>query len=149
MTFESNLECDYSEDLEKAEETIKKLQAELADYHDAEKFVADPPHDYSCCGCVAILRVKIARYEAEMDEWNLTSAAIEKELTFEAENKELQADLIEARMDLVAQNCTIQDGSLDSMAITANAIAMRFLAKHDKIIIEKEYGRRVIGHWVK
>ena len=35
---------------------IEKLQAELGEYRDAEKFVDDPPHDQECCGCVAILR---------------------------------------------------------------------------------------------
>ena len=35
-----------------------ELQAELDDYHNAEKFVADPPHDEICCGCVSLKKVQ-------------------------------------------------------------------------------------------
>jgi len=38
------------------------LESQLAAYKDAEKFVADPPHDQECCGCVAILREQLAAY---------------------------------------------------------------------------------------
>lgn len=61
------------------------------------------------------------------------------------ENKELKEHLI----DITNQSCLGQDGKLDSMALSTNADAMRLLAKYGEIIIEKEYGRRVIGHWSK
>jgi len=41
----------------------EQLKEELEDYHNAEKFVADPPHDQVCCGCVPILRVQNKRLE--------------------------------------------------------------------------------------
>ena len=71
----------------------------------------------------------------------------EKNIRLQAEKKRLLEQLIEVNMELVAQDCVMQDGSLDSTAITTYADAMRFLAKHGKITIEKEYGRRVIGYW--
>ncbi len=50
----------------KMSDHIVKLQVELVEYHDAEKIVADPPHDQECCGCVAILRKRIVELEAEL-----------------------------------------------------------------------------------
>lgn len=46
----------------------KQLQDELDDYHNAEKFVNDPPHDQVCCGCVAILRKQIQQLKVELKE---------------------------------------------------------------------------------
>jgi len=64
-------------------------------------------------------------------------------------------DVIEALIDMVQQHCLIQDHKhgedvdvLDSMALSANADAMRLLARLGKLVIKNEYGRRVIGHWV-
>ena len=47
------------------QEQIEQLKAELDEYHDAEKFVNDPPHDQICCGCVAILRKQKTQLQAE------------------------------------------------------------------------------------
>jgi len=66
-----------------------------------------------------------------------------------SENERLKEEIIELNKEIVSQNCAMQDGSLDSMAITTNALAMRFLAEKGIIIIEKEYGRRVIGRWAE
>jgi len=46
-----------------------ELQAELDDYHNAEKFVADPPHDEICCGCVGILRKQLKDVQTELEEY--------------------------------------------------------------------------------
>jgi hypothetical protein len=45
---------------------IAELESQLAAYHEAEKIVADPPHDQECCGCVAILRKQLT---AKTCEW--------------------------------------------------------------------------------
>ena len=47
---------------------IKRLKAQLDSYHDAEKFVAAPPHDQECCGCVAILRKQNTDLKAQLDK---------------------------------------------------------------------------------
>ena len=57
-------------------------------------------------------------------------------------------DLLEALIDMVAQHCAAADGSLDSRASSTNAFAMRVLAQEGKVIIEDDYGRRVIARWV-
>ena len=52
--------------------------------------------------------------------------------------------------DMVNQHCTVENKGqtyLDSMALSANADAMRLLAKHNRIVITSEYGRRVIAKW--
>lgn len=67
----------------------------------------------------------------------------------QAENEKLKEELIEIHREFVAQNCTMRDGKLDSMALSINARTMRFLAERGEIVIEKEFGRRVIGHWSK
>ena len=54
--------------ISKNDTKIKALQAELDEYHDAEKFVNDPPHDQECCGCVAILRKQKTQLQAELEE---------------------------------------------------------------------------------
>lgn len=46
------------EEIEGLKAEKKRLKEELEEYHNAEKFVADPPHDQICCNCVPILRVK-------------------------------------------------------------------------------------------
>ena len=50
---------------------------------------------------------------------------------------------------LVAQFCTHADSTLDSMEISANADAMRLLAKAGRIELTVDVGRRVIGKWKK
>ena len=61
---------------------------------------------------------------------------------------ESKEELLEVIMDMVNQHCQRSDGTLDSMALTDNAYAMRLLAKHGKLKIISEYGRRVIGKWI-
>jgi len=63
-----------------------------------------------------------------------------------------KAELIEALKDMVNQHCSCSsDGCetvhLDSMALSANAHAMRLLARHGELEITDQYGRRVIGNW--
>ena len=65
------------------------------------------------------------------------------------EEQEKLEETIEILMDMVIQNCSVkqEDGTIiyDSMALSTNADAMRFLAEHGKLIIEKECGRRIIA----
>jgi hypothetical protein len=63
------------------------------------------------------------------------------------ENRRLNEQLEESMMDMVNQSCVLPDGSIDSMAISTYADAMRFLAERKRLIIDSEGGRRVIGHW--
>jgi len=62
------------------------------------------------------------------------------------------AQLTDALEDMVRQHCCGSDnlgtgGRFDSMALSANAYAMRLLAAKGRFVIESEYGRRVIGHF--
>jgi hypothetical protein len=54
---------------------------------------------------------------------------------------------IEELEDMVAQNCTMSDRTLDSCALSSHADAMHFLADMGKLVITAEAGRRVIGKW--
>jgi hypothetical protein len=60
-------------------------------------------------------------------------------------------DLIEALDDIVNQHCQIKIDhekkviTLDSMALSANAYAMRLLVRLGKITIVSEHGRRIIA----
>lgn len=68
----------------------------------------------------------------------------------EQENAALKAerdDLLETLTDVTNQACRMSDGTLDSMALSANASAMHTLADHGVIVIDADYGRRVIGHY--
>lgn len=63
---------------------------------------------------------------------------------------EKEKELLNALEDMVNQACGISHSdALDSMALTAYANAMRLLAEYGRIKIKREYGRRVIGKWVK
>lgn len=61
----------------------------------------------------------------------------------------------DALLGMVEQHCQggsledVNEGLLDSMALSASAKAMRVLAKAGRIEIVSEYGRRVIGKWIK
>ena len=58
-------------------------------------------------------------------------------------------ELLSALADMVNQHCSVPDSAnLDSCALSANAYAMRILAKHGKLKILNEYGRRVIGKFI-
>ena len=56
-------------------------------------------------------------------------------------------ELVDELCDVVNQATRMEDGTLDSMALSANASAMRLLARLGKLTIDREYGRRVIAHW--
>ncbi len=81
---------------------------------------------------------KIARLQEENDEF--------KEVLQNAIN---QACLVWADETETAPTLAGKGYKLDSMALTSYADAMRLLAKHGRLIIKKEVGRRVIGEWVK
>jgi len=49
--------------------------------------------------------------------------------------------------DMVNQHCSTDGKNLDSMGLSANADAMRYLAEKKRITIIKEYGRRIIATW--
>jgi len=60
---------------------------------------------------------------------------------------ELEEEVKELLVDVVGQHCACRDGTLDSMAISTNAQAMRRLAELNIIEITDEAGRRVLGKW--
>lgn len=67
--------------------------------------------------------------------------------------RELVAELLETLEDVLNQACQISPTCIDSMALShrkvtsANEDGLRLLARYGRFVIEKEYGRRVIGHW--
>lgn len=66
------------------------------------------------------------------------------------EIERLQKELHEATalvVDLVDQSCAGRDGTIDSMALSTYANAMRWLAERQVIVIVGDFGRRVIGRW--
>lgn len=59
-------------------------------------------------------------------------------------------ELLDALEDMVWQHCyQHDDDSFDSGALTANAVALRVLAKHNRFQIEREYGRMVVGRFIE
>ena len=72
---------------------------------------------------------------------------------------------VEVLADMVNQHCSYEGNfylggdedckgptihcELDSMALSANASAMRLLAQEGRIKIESEYGRRIGANWIK
>jgi hypothetical protein len=56
-------------------------------------------------------------------------------------------EAVELVMDLVAQDCTMSDGTLDSLAMSTYTDAIYWLAQHDKVEIVHEIGGRVIARW--
>lgn len=59
-------------------------------------------------------------------------------------------ELLDTLECVIAQACQVTENEetfLDSMALSAYAEGMRLLAKHDRLVIDNAYGRRVIGHW--
>jgi hypothetical protein len=71
-------------------------------------------------------------------------------------------ELLDALEDVVNQACSTQqfrshlgdnvgtdDWELDSMALSAYAHGLRTLAKHGRVKIEQQAGRRVIASWIK
>ncbi|KKN08143.1 hypothetical protein LCGC14_1059550 [marine sediment metagenome] len=62
-----NGDCDEGPDKGCLYEELSILSKQLAEYRDAEKFVADPPHDQECCGCAGILRKQLTEAEREVE----------------------------------------------------------------------------------
>lgn len=56
-------------------------------------------------------------------------------------------DLMDAVADCVSQGCTMEDGTLDSLAISSYRDAILLLAQHGRVVIDHQYGRRVLAHW--
>lgn len=57
------------------------------------------------------------------------------------------SECLDLLMEMVAQHCNCEDG-LDSMSLSANAGAMRFLARFGLLTISCDGGRRVLGKLV-
>jgi hypothetical protein len=53
----------------------------------------------------------------------------------------------DALCDVVNQECTQPDGTLNSFCISSSADSMRLLSDLGLLVIDKEHGRNVIGHW--
>jgi hypothetical protein len=62
-----------------------------------------------------------------------------KELT------EQRIELLDALDDVLAQACLTDDGTLDSMALSAYADGLHLLAEHGRVVIIQQNGRRVIA----
>lgn len=58
------------------------------------------------------------------------------------------SELLDHLADVLGQACGQPDGRLDSMALTAYAEAIRLLHRYERVVIEEERGRRVIGRLV-
>jgi hypothetical protein len=69
-----------------------------------------------------------------------------KEQTAEAQLEKV----LDVLAGVVQQACWVpKEGILDSMALSYYADGIRTLAKHGQVIIEHEYGRRVIARWIE
>lgn len=108
--------------------------------------------DDTCAEALDIARVHLA-------EWAEERKRLEKVF---AEKDALIEELIDALEDVINQACVtfeqVEDGPnpslvqsevLDSMALSAYAHGMRVLARLGRIEVEHEYGRRVVGRFVK
>lgn len=91
-----------------------------------------------------LIRVTSGAREA-LDVFRQLQAAEQRAKDAEAELNEA-LDNVE---DCVRQACTGNDGELDSMALSAYAMSMRFLEKHKRLEIKDEYGKRVIAKWIE
>lgn len=56
-------------------------------------------------------------------------------------------ELLDAVIDCVAQGCTVENGELDSMALSTYRDALLLLARYGRVVIDQQVGRRVIAHW--
>jgi hypothetical protein len=57
-------------------------------------------------------------------------------------------ELLDTLVDVLVQACGELDGRLDSRALTAYAEGIRVLQRYQRVVIEEERGRRVIGRLV-
>ena len=88
-------------------------------------------------------------YWGHEQQFQSVAARAARRLALEVERLRAdQAEAMEHLVDVVGQACFSQDGDLDSMATSAYAEAMLYLAKIGKIELDGEpVGRRVIGKW--
>ena len=68
-------------------------------------------------------------------------------------SKPSENELIEALADMVLEHCSFDIGKpedgMDSFGLSANANALRVLAKAGKVEINFEHGRNVSARWVE
>lgn len=56
--------------------------------------------------------------------------------------------LLDALEDMCRQHChSAQDGEVHSNCLSCNADALEILAKNGRFIIERQFGRMVVGKW--
>lgn len=82
------------------------------------------------------LNAQLAALNATLAETMATAARLERE----------RDEALDVLADMVGQHCDYDD-YVDSIAISANARAMRLLARHHRLTIDAECGRRVIARW--
>lgn len=58
-------------------------------------------------------------------------------------------EVLDVLADVLAQACGLPDGRVDSMALSAYTDAIRLLHRYERLVIEEERGRRVIGRFVE
>jgi hypothetical protein len=58
-------------------------------------------------------------------------------------------DCIEILEDVLNQACLCEDGTLDSMALSAYARGLRFLARRGRVKVISEHGRRMTAEFVE
>ena len=51
--------------------------------------------------------------------------------------------------EVIGQACLDEDGNLDSWSLSAYARGLRYLARRGRIRVISEYGRTVIGEFIK
>lgn len=73
-------------------------------------------------------------------------------ITLTGENRRLReqnAALVETLMEAVDQSCLMENGELDSLALSTWAGALDLLAELGKVTIVNRSGRRIIARWVR
>lgn len=58
------------------------------------------------------------------------------------------SEVLDVLADVLGQACGQPDGRLDSMSLTAYAEGIRLLHRYERVVIEEERGRHVIGRLV-
>jgi hypothetical protein len=67
-------------------------------------------------------------------------------------------EALDALAGMVAQECAVDSdatritritGELDSFAVSSHATALRLLARHGRVTIVSDVGRRVLANWTK
>jgi hypothetical protein len=91
---------------------------------------------------------------SEIEKYHASRTWYESDAILEVitEIRELHAtktQLLDALEDVVHQSCANRNdvNTLDSCSLRCYADAMHVLADHGRIVIDREYGRRVIAHY--